>query len=115
MSTRSDLYIDQGSDFSAIVSLRNQNGTPINLTNFTVKSQFRKSYQSSVATDFTVTIIDDVNGKIRLRLPADDSSAIQAGRYLYDVEITTINVLGERDRRRALEGLVIITPEITRS
>jgi len=114
MTTRSDLYIDQGSDFSAIVSLRNQDGTPINLTNFTVKSQFRKSYQSSFATDFTVSVIEPLLGKIRIKLPADASSAIHAGRYLYDVEITTINILNETERKRVLEGLVIISPEITR-
>ena len=114
MTTRSDLYIDQGSDFSVIVSLRNQDGTPINLGGFTVKSQFRKSYQSSIATNFAVSIIDALLGKIRIRLSADASSAIKAGRYLYDVEITTINTFNEIERKRVLEGLVIISPEITR-
>jgi len=115
MTTRSDLYIDQGSDFSVIVSLRNQDGTPIDLTGFTVKSQFRKSYQSSFATDFIVDAADATLGKIRIRLPADTSSAIKAGRYLYDVEISSTSVLNTIERKRVLEGLVIISPEITRT
>lgn len=110
MATISNLYIDQGSDFSAIVTLNNQDGTPINLTGFTVKSQFRKSYQSSVAVDFTVSIYNASQGKIRLQLSASTSSAVAAGRYLYDVEITS----SANERKRALEGVVILTPEITR-
>lgn len=110
MASVANLYIDQGSDFSAIITLKNQDGTIINLTGYTVVSQFRKSYQSSSYTAFTATLHDAVAGKIRLQLPAASSSAVAAGRYLYDIEIT--NNAGER--KRALEGIVLITPEITR-
>lgn len=110
MATVSNLYIDQGSDFSAIVTLKNQDGSIINLTDFTAASQFRKSYQSSSATSFIVSIHDAANGKIRLQLPASSSSPLIPGRYLYDVEITS--PIGER--KRALEGIIVLTPEITR-
>lgn len=110
MATVSNLYLDQGSDFSVIVTLNNQNGTPINLTGYTVASQFRKSYQSSSATSFTATVHDALLGKVRLQLSAAASSAIQPGRYLYDVEVTS----SENEKKRALEGILVITPEITR-
>lgn len=110
MATVSNLYIDQGTDFGAIVTLKNQDGTNINLTGYTVASQFRKSYQSSSYTAFTVTLFDAANGKIRMALPAASSSALTPGRYLYDVEITSPS----NERRRALEGIVVLTPEITR-
>lgn len=110
MATTANLYLDQGSDFSAVVTLRNQDGSTINLTGFTVKSQFRKSYQSSTAVDFAVSIHNATAGQIRLQLPAAGSSAAQPGRYLYDVEITS----STGERKRALEGIVVLTPEITR-
>lgn len=110
MATVSNLYIDQGTDFSAIVTLKNQNGTTINLTGFTVASQFRKSYQSSSSTNFTISVYNATEGKIRMQLPAATSSALTPGRYLYDVEITSPT--GEK--KRALEGIVVLTPEITR-
>lgn len=110
MATISNLYIDQGSDFSAIVTLKNQDGTPINLTGFTLKSQLRKSYQSSSAVDFNVSIYNASEGKIKMQLPASSSSGLIAGRYLYDVEITSPT----NERKRALEGIVVLTPEITR-
>lgn len=110
MATVANLYVDQGSDFSAIVTLKNQDGTVMNLTGFTIASQFRKSYQSSAYTAFTATVFNALQGKIRLQLSASASSAINAGRYIYDVEVT--NAAGEK--KRALEGIVVITPEITR-
>ena len=110
MATVSNLYVDQGTDFSIIVTLKNQDGSTLNLTGFSVASQFRKSYQSSSATSFTVTIFDAAQGKIRMQLPAATTSALLPGRYLYDVEITSpIN-----ERKRALEGILVLTPEITR-
>ena len=109
MATVSNLYVDQGTDFSAIVTLKNQDGTTLNLTGFTVASQFRKSYQSSSATNFTVTIYNAAQGKIRMQLPAATSSALLPGRYLYDVEITS----PAGNRTRVVEGIVTVTPEIT--
>ena len=103
--------MDQGTTFSSIITLTNQDGTKMNLTGYTVKSQFRKSYQSSTATNFTASIYDANNGQIRLQLSPTDTTNIQAGRYLYDIELTT--PIGEKSR--ALEGLVIITPEITKT
>lgn len=111
MATVSNIYLDQGADFSSIISLKNQDGTPLNLAGFTVKSEFRKSYKSSSSTAFVVTIYNSDLGKIRLQLPAASSSVINAGRYLYDVEVTAPT--GER--KRALQGIVVISPEITRS
>lgn len=111
MATISNLYIDQGTTFSSIITLTNQDGTAMNLTGYTIKSQFRKSYQTSQAYDFTASIIDATNGKVRLQLPAATSSAIKSGRYLYDIEITS-NI---NEKFRVLEGIVVITPEITKT
>lgn len=110
MATVANLFIDQGSDYSATVALKNQDGTPMQLFGYTVASQFRKSYQSSTFVAFTVTITDAAQGKITLSLTDTATSGIRAGRYLYDVEITSPS----GDRKRALEGIVVLTPEITR-
>jgi hypothetical protein len=111
MAGISNLVVDQGTTFSSIITVADQTGAPLNITNYTVKSQFRKSYQSSSATNFTASIYDAITGRIRLQLAPSDTSNIQAGRYLYDIELTSPT--GEKFR--ALEGLVIITPEITKT
>jgi hypothetical protein len=110
MATVANLYIDQGTDFSAIIALKSQNGAPLVLDGYTVASQFRKSYQSSTAVTFNVSIVNAAEGKIQLQLTDQATSGIRAGRYLYDVEITSPS----GDRKRALEGIVVLTPEITR-
>jgi hypothetical protein len=111
MATISNLVIDQGTTFSSIITLTNQDGTAMNLTGYTVVSQFRKSYQSSTATSFTASIYDAIAGQVRLQLAATTSSNVRAGRYLYDIELTNPS----NEKVRALEGLVILTPEITKT
>lgn len=111
MATITNLYIDQGTTFSSIITLTNQDGSLMNLAGYTVKSQFRKSYQTSQAYNFIASVYDAATGKVRLQLSATDSSEIKSGRYLYDIEITS----SANEKFRVLEGIIIITPEITKT
>lgn len=109
MAMTSYLDIDQGSDFSTEITLQNENGTPMNLFGFSVYSQFRKSYGSSVAHNFLAEVMSITAGKIKLSLLGTVSSNIRPGRYLYDVEITNGTV-----KTRVLEGIITINAEITK-
>lgn len=109
MAAISNLYIDAGSTFSAIITVRDSSNTPIELSGYTVKSQIRKSYGSQVAYDFDATIFDTSTGKVKLELSASQSSDIKPGRYIYDVKIYK-----NGEAYRVVEGLVIITPESTK-
>lgn len=109
MATVANLYCDQGSDFAVIVTLKNQDGTVINLTDYTVRGQFRKSFGSTAYTDFTVTIYSAVAGQIKIELSAAASSLVKPGRYLYDIEGVYAGTI-----KRFLEGIFAISPEITR-
>ena len=112
MATISNLYIDAGSLFSVIVSVKDSNQNPMNLTGFTVASQIRKSYGSTTAYNFNASVYDALSGKIKLQLSSEQSSAIKPGRYLYDIEVSSVTIPGQKTR--VVEGLVIITPEITK-
>ena len=109
MATISNLYVDAGATYSNIITVTASNGQALDLTNYTVASQMRKSYQSSTAYDFTASIYDAVNGKIRLQLTDSDSADIPAGRWLYDVEITSAG----GTKTRVVEGIVTVNPQIT--
>lgn len=111
MATITNLYIDAGADYSIIVTANQSNGDPLNLSGYTVKSQIRKSYASPTSYDFTAAIFAAGSGKIRLSMTAAQTGAIKPGRYLYDVEITSAN----NDKRRVLEGIIIVTPQITQT
>lgn len=109
MAISAYLDIDQGSDFVTEMTLENDNGTAMNLSGFTVYSQFRKSYNSTVGYSFITNVTSPINGKFTLSLPGSISSTIKPGRYLYDVEITN-NI----SKTRVVEGIITINPEITK-
>ncbi len=110
MATVSNLFVDAGTDYSTIITVAATNGQPLNLTGYSVASQMRKSYSSSTVYNFTTSLYDAANGKVRLQLNNTQSSAIPAGRWLYDVEITSPS----GTKTRVIEGIVTVTPEITR-
>lgn len=109
MATISNLYVDAGSTYSNIITLAASNGQPLNLTGYTVASQMRKSFQSSTSYSFTATVYDALAGKIRLTLTDEQSALIPAGRWLYDVEITSSSGV----TTRVVEGVVTVSPQIT--
>jgi len=111
MATISNLFVDAGANYSNIITVSAANGQPLNLTGYTVASQMRKSYSSSTAYNFTASVFNADTGKIRLQLSPQQSEAIPAGRWLYDVEITSPS----GSKTRVVEGVVTVIPQITQS
>ena len=109
MAVISNLVVDQGTSFSVIIGYDDLAGNPIDLTGYTARSQMRKSYYSSNAISFSANVTSAINGEITLSLTAAESANVKAGRYLYDVEITSGNTVV-----RVVEGIVTVMPEITR-
>ena len=105
-----ELFIEQGSDFITTITLDDVDGVPFDLTDYTGKSQIRKSYYSANATaEFTITISSPTDGTIALNLDSANTANISPGRYLYDVVIkNTDNV-----KTRVLEGIVNVLPQVT--
>ena len=106
-----ELTIDQGTSFETSIDLTNDDGTAINVANYTFQSQIRKSYYSSNATaNITITIVDAANGNVKLSITSANTANITPGRYLYDVKMTSnTNVI-----TRILEGIVTVTPQVSR-
>lgn len=111
MASVSNLFVDSGADYSNIITIASSTGSALDLTNYTVASQMRKSYGSSTYYAFSASVYDAPTGKIRLQITAANTSLIPAGRYLYDIEITNTATSA---KTRVLEGIVVVTPEITK-
>jgi ribosomal protein S11 len=109
MATKANIFIDQGSTFSTIVTITDNNGDAIDLTNFTGAGQMRKSYTASTAYNFTVNV-GNTAGTITLSMTANTTANIAGGRYLYDVELTGASGVISR----VLEGIATVNPNITR-
>lgn len=110
MATVANIFIDQGSDYSNIITVASTNGSPLDLTGYSAASQLRKSYSSSTAYNFTSSIYNAVQGKVRIQLSAEQSEAIPPGRYLYDLEVTSPS----GGKKRVVEGIVTVLPQITK-
>jgi hypothetical protein len=105
-----NLFIDQGTDFSSVIVVSDDTGSPRDLTGYTGRAQLRQSYNSQKNTAFEVNINNPEDGEIVLSLSNSVTSNIKYGRYVYDVEIqSNTNVV-----ERIVQGVVILDPEVTR-
>lgn len=109
MAIKANILIDQGSSFSTSINLTTTADDVIDLTGFTGAAQMRKHYTSSNSTPFTVTVLPE-SGVVRLAMTANTTANLVAGRYVYDVELTSsLGVIS-----RIVEGIVTVTPNVTR-
>lgn len=111
MAVKANIVIDQGADFSSTITVTDSAGDAVDLTGYTGSGQIRKHYTSNTATDFTVSFSSPrTSGGITLSLSRTVTSSMEAGRYVYDVEITS----SANTRSRLVEGIATVTPEVTR-
>lgn len=119
MATYSNITIDQGSTFSFTIDLDNlATGTDATLTSHTGAGSIRKSYGSSTrSAAFTVkgtqsgaATMTSADKGLTVSLTATQTSALKAGRYVYDIEIRSGSTI-----TRVLEGQVEVTPRVTLS
>ena len=110
MAALSNIYIDQGSDFTTTISLTDSNGDVLDLTGYSALAQIRKIYGSTtIAATFT-TVLTAESGSLALSLTDVITAAMSSGRYVYDVLLTD----GSGDKTRVLEGQAILTPGVSR-
>jgi len=109
MAQIQNIFIDQGTTFSLSLAVNDQNGDLKDLTGYTVAAQMRRSYYTTTSTSFTATVSLHEDGEVTISLTAVPTAAIKAGRYVYDIEIT-----GDGETLRVLEGIVVINPEVTK-
>jgi len=111
MAVISNLVLDQGTNFEIIVRYLNDDGTAIDLTGYQARSQMRRSYYSTTATNLIANISSPTNGNVTLSLNANTTANLKVGRYLYDVEVVenaTYTV------SRIVEGIITVMPEVTK-
>jgi hypothetical protein len=112
MAIVANLTIDQGSDFHSTITVEDTVGNALDLTNYTIRGQVRRTYTSSTSYPFVCTKLTSQGpGKLRIELSPTTTGTMKAGRYVYDVEI--VHTSGT-PVIRVVEGQVTITPRVTR-
>lgn len=116
-----DICINQGSDFLLEMTIKDDLGNPIDLTDHTFRGQIRKTVSDTVVqASFTFDKVDAPNGRVDIKMAAALSTAIVLGaqntprrraqNMAYDIESETSAGAVER----WLSGEAAINPEITR-
>jgi hypothetical protein len=106
----SEITIEQGATFNTIVNVDDSSGNAINLYAYSANSQMRKSYYSSTAYTINSSVTGTANGEITLSMTAANTANLSAGRYVYDLKITSpTNTV-----TRVVEGIATVLPSVTR-
>lgn len=109
-----EFYIDQGTDFSAYINL-NDDDTNLaqNLSGYVITGKLRRSLVSPNASEtIQCEISDPANGEIYISMAASNTSNLKPGNYFYDVRL--IDTAFANATSRLIEGIMIVTPAITK-
>ena len=110
MAIIANLYIDQGTDYSITVDVTDSAGDTLDLSNYTASAQIRKTYTSTCVSETFSTTISELAGQVTLSLTDTQTSGLEGGRYVYDLNITSNGGVTSR----VIEGQAIVTPGVTR-
>lgn len=117
MADYEDISIDQGADVSIEIHMTNKDGSVKDLTNHTVAAKMKRNYNSdSDNTQAFNAIIATpaTDGVATLSLTNTQTDALEAGRWVYDVELSYVDSDTNTITERVLEGKVFVTPSVTR-
>ena len=109
MASISNLFVDQGIDFSISIALTDSTNSALNLTGSSFLAQIRKGHGSSTVKGTFTATHDGVGGNLTLSLTDVQTAAIEAGRYVYDVVLTDVNLLKEK----VITGIIDVQPSVS--
>ena len=112
MATISNIFIDQGTTFTTTISVADSNGAALDITGYTGIAQLRKTYESITSVNFNVVFeTPTTNGQVTISLTDAQTSALESGKYVYDVQYTHGNNVTVE---RVAEGIITISAEATK-
>lgn len=103
-----NITIEQGTYYQDVFTVRNPNGTPLDLTGYTASAAIKKFSTSTTSTPFTVGIVTAA-GQVVLSMGNTVSNALNYGRYYYDIVITSIET---GNITKIIKGSVMVNSSI---
>lgn len=107
MASVVNLFVDQGSDYTLTLTVKDDDGNATDLTGYTVEAYFQKWTGATQVYKFTPTVTDASAGKVQITLKGSVSDDIPSGRYSYDV---VINHASNDITRRVIQGSLVLNP-----
>lgn len=112
MASVYNFTIDQGADFSLLITYQDANGNSIDLTTATLAGKAKATFDSEEAFAFSFSIRNQVSypGQFYMTLADTVSGALDLrknNKFLYDVELTLSGI------KRLFQGTVTVNREVT--
>lgn len=107
MSGKYNIVAEQGATYNLNFTIET-NGVALNLTSYTFAMQVRRSTASNSALINLTSATMNSSGQVAVTIPATTMNNVPAGRFVYDIELTTGTTV-----TRILEGRFIVTPQVT--
>lgn len=104
-----NIIVDQHADFARTFEIKSA-GSVVDLTGYTFEASMREKIQSTTAYDFVVVVQDAAQGLITMRMTDQETAAVPAGSYVYDLVMIT----DSGDRTRLLQGKADVSGGVTR-
>ena len=113
---QANLQISAGSDFSQTFSLTQPDGTPIDITGYTISARMAKhdnakNVNTSTSDipvwkfiNFTTSVVDGVNGEYSISLSDEVSVKLEEGKYVYSVVTEDTS----NSKQEILNGLIFV-------
>ena len=114
-AARYDITIDQGSDFSLELIVK-ESGVARSFADDT-RAKFRKTFDDTTSFDLGAAVTQTAAGKVTLTHSFSDNPSATAGTYVYDLEIfqhTTGDTSAVHQVTRLLTGNLTLRREVTR-
>ena len=124
MAAEYDISIDQGASFSMFLTIKDQNGEKIDISDYIFRGKIKKDFNDSVhQAIFSFNILNQSNestkGMVEVTLNSADTSSIQTNakgtsrnvvKMIYDIESESPSGFVTR----WIQGLALISPEVTK-
>lgn len=112
MSTKANIVLEAGTDFSVPISLTDNNNEALIVTVddedlFTAAAKMKKYYAATTSYDFDCALS---NGELVISMARTVSANIAPGRFVYDIKLTSLE---GNTVSRPVEGIVTVTPKVT--
>lgn len=114
MAGKYDITWYQGDTFDLVLTWRQSNSDPVDLSGYTAVAQLRASADSEdvvleMTTDDDTIVLGGVDGTITFNVSAVDMAAVPAGSYKYDLEMVSGDTV-----KKLLYGKFKVLAEVTR-
>ena len=104
-----NLILEQGSDFDVDFTIRNDDGTALNLTDYTAECVLKKHPTATTSTSFVVDFVDRIAGEINVSMASSVTGTLKGGRHVYDVLLTS----GTGIKTRVIQGSILVNPGVS--